>query len=76
MTHLLGKTVTGNTATGTNLPCMTEDCPWIALVWLTKDEEAGVDSNGQSHGDRMKNMHVCGDCRDEMKERGWRIKQW
>ena len=72
----LGKTVTGTTATGTNLPCMSEGCERIALVWITKDKEAGVDRNGQSHGSRRVNMHVCGNCRDELRERGWRIKTW
>ena len=72
----LGKTVTGTTSTGTRLSCMTEVCEGYALVWITKDEEAGVDNNGQSHESRWVNMHVCGDCRNDMAERGWRIKQW
>ncbi len=76
MTLIGGKTVTGTVATGTKLPCMTEDCPWSAQVWVTIDDEPGVDRNGQPHGSRRVNTHVCVDCRDEMTQRGWRVMSW
>ncbi len=71
-----GSSITGNVSSGNKLHCMTEDCVRRGAAWVERDEEAGVDSNGQPHGDRIRNLHVCMDCRDALVTNGWRDKQW
>lgn len=72
-----GQTVTGNTTTGTRLICMSDGCGGYSMWWVTIDEGAGVDGNGQIHEAREVNKHVCTDCRDVLiTDYGWRLKRW
>ncbi len=65
------------TITGTRLPCMVEGCESAAVGWVTIDEESGWDINGQIHGDRVSNKHVCKEDRNDMISLGgWKWKQW